>query len=172
MKIISGNIHLLEAAVDGNSYLEKILKVTVPPIWSEFGIDEMKFSLTKILSDSAEKNWWAYFVILKEENKLIGTCGYKGKPGPQGIVEIGYEIIKEYRNRGLATETAQALIDNAFTDPRVKTVMAHTLPEANASTKVLSKIGFVKIDEIYFPEDGFIWEWKYDGIANQSAKTA
>jgi ribosomal-protein-alanine N-acetyltransferase len=40
---------------------------------------------------------------------------------------------------------------------RVKNIIAHTLGEENASTKVLTKCGFRKVEEINDPEDGVIW---------------
>jgi RimJ/RimL family protein N-acetyltransferase len=47
----------------------------------------------------------------------------------------------------------------ALADERVKTVIAHTLPENNASTHILDKIGFTFAGEIEHPEDGLIWRW-------------
>jgi RimJ/RimL family protein N-acetyltransferase len=49
------------------------------------------------------------------------------------------------------------LIANAFADSRIKLIIAHTLGAENASTKVLAKCGFQKVEEINDPEDGLIW---------------
>src|SRR3954468_23556635 len=35
---------------------------------------------------------------------LIGRCGFKGPPGPDGSVEIAYFIAPEERGKGFATE--------------------------------------------------------------------
>ncbi|MBU6341127.1 MAG: GNAT family N-acetyltransferase, partial [Bacteroidetes bacterium] len=43
-----------------------------------------------------ETNWWNYLILHKADRKLIGTCGFKGAPGPDGVVEIGYEIAEIY----------------------------------------------------------------------------
>ncbi len=48
----------------------------------------------------------------------------------------------------------------AANDPRVQLIRAHTRPEANASTRVLRKCGFVHIGEIIDPEDGPVWRWE------------
>ena len=71
---------------------------------------------------------------------MIGTCAYKGKPDANGMVEIGYEIIPDYRLQGYATEAALALINHAFQFPGIQ--------------------------KIYDPEDGNIWQWckKKQGI--------
>ena len=43
---------------------------------------------------------------------------------------------------------------------RVKCIRAHTRPEANASTRVLAKCGFVLIGPVVDPEDGPVWRWE------------
>lgn len=119
-----------------------------------------RYALDKLKSGEREFGWWTYLPIHKAENKLIGSCGYKGQPNEDGEVEIGYEIKSEYRNKGLATELAKALVENAFNFDTVNSVQAHTLGEVNASTKVLSKCGFQKTDEIEDKENGAIWKWE------------
>jgi ribosomal-protein-alanine N-acetyltransferase len=52
------------------------------------------------------------------------------------------------------------LLDLAARDPRVRLVRAHTLPEPNASTRVLQKCGFVHVGEVMDPEDGRVWRWQ------------
>ena len=62
----------------------------------------------------ANLGWWNYLIVHRRDVRLIGTCGYKGTPSFSGEVEIGYEIAESYQNQGLATEAAQALVENAF----------------------------------------------------------
>jgi RimJ/RimL family protein N-acetyltransferase len=42
----------------------------------------------------------------------------------------------------------------------VRTIQAHTLPEQNASTRVLEKCGFTFTGEIIHPADGPVWRWE------------
>lgn len=51
-------------------------------------------------------------------------------------------------------------IEIAFHDKNVKAVIAHTLGIESASTKVLMKCGFMKVDEINDIDDGLIWKWE------------
>jgi RimJ/RimL family protein N-acetyltransferase len=150
----------LEHAISGNQQLAKHLNIVVPDKWTEFGSRSLKYSLTKLTSEESEQGWWTYFPIHKGDNKLIGSCGYKGKPNSNGIVEIGYEIATEYRNRGLATEVVKALMTNAFSSTQVSSVQAHTLGEINASTRVLTKCGFQKMEEIKDTDNGLLWKWE------------
>lgn len=43
---------------------------------------------------------------------------------------------------GLATAAVEAMVAEAFADPEVREVTAHTFPERNASNRVLEKVGF------------------------------
>jgi RimJ/RimL family protein N-acetyltransferase len=75
-------------------------------------------------------------------------------------VEIAYGVDPDHRGKGYATEAAEGLVTHAFGDPRVRVVRAHTLPEPNASTRVLTKCGFRRIGEVIDPEDGLVWRWE------------
>lgn len=160
LKLIPCNTDILKAATQGNEILAKKLNAKVQDNWTEFGVGALQYSLDRLSESEDEKDWWTYFPIYKQDNKLIGSGGYKGKPTNEGTVELGYEIAPDYRNRGLATEMTIGLIENAFKDERVKSIIAHTLGQNNASTKVLQKCGFKKVEEINDPDDGLIWKWE------------
>ena len=101
-----------------------------------------------------------FAVVHRASAAVIGSCGYKGPPDPGGVVEISYGTDPDHRGKGYAAEAAQALTTYAFGDPRVRVVRAHTSPEANASTRVLTKCGFRLIGEVIDPEDGLVWRWE------------
>ncbi len=160
LKLLPCDTEILRAAIEGNEILAKKINVSIQEDWSEFGIGVFQYSLDKIIENDDENGWWTYFPIHKNDNKLIGSGGYKGKPTPEGTVELGYEIAPNYRNQGLATEMTKALIENALKDIRVKNIIAHTLGHENASTTVLQKCGFVKINELIDPDEGLVWKWE------------
>jgi RimJ/RimL family protein N-acetyltransferase len=76
------------------------------------------------------------------------------------VVEIAYGIIPDYQGKGYATESVEALTAYAFRSGKVRVVRAHTRPEPNASTRILTKCGFRHIGEVIDPEDGFVWRWE------------
>ncbi len=116
--------------------------------------------VARLQISTAPDPWqFGFAVLLESANLVIGSCGYKGAPR-DGWVEIGYGIAPAYCGRGYATEVAEALIAYAFTNKEVKTVRAHTLPEKNASGRVLGKCGFQLIGGVNDPEDGLIWRWE------------
>lgn len=149
---------MLESLIRKDGQIQERLGVRFEEKFSMFGVEPWKFALDK-LADPEEENWWTYLPELKSNSRIIGTCGYKGKPTAAGGVEIGYELAPEYRGLGLAKEMAAALIKNAFQFERVQCICAHTLPEINESCSVLEANGFKYIEEITDPEDGLIWRW-------------
>ena len=103
---------------------------------------------------------WIGYLALKDET-AVGTCGYKGKP-QDGRVEIAYFTFPELEGRGYASAMAARLVAMARErDPSV-VVAAQTLPERNASHRVLEKVGFRHVDTIDHPEDGEVWEWQFN----------
>ena len=101
--------------------------------------------------------WIGYLSI--NEGHVVGGGGFK-EPPQGGRVEIAYFTAPEFKGRGHATQTARALIAIAQeTDPTLL-IAAQTLPEENASTTILRKLGFRLHGTVQHPEDGEIWEWR------------
>ena len=98
-------------------------------------------------------------MICAENQSMVGQCGFKGPP-TDGVVEIAYAVEPSEQGKGYATEAARALTQFAFTCEDVRLVCAHTLPTANASTRVLDKCGFQHVGTVNDPEDGLVWRWE------------
>lgn len=160
LRLIPCSETLLTSAIQGNEALAKALGFSVSPDWTEFGMGPLEYSLKMLAKGEEEKGWWTYLPIHKADRRLIGSCGYKGRPGREGVVELGYEVCPAYRQKGLGTEMAEGLLRNAFGFGIVNRVIAHTLPTVSASTRILEKLNFVKTGEVMDPEDGLIWRWE------------
>ena len=109
---------------------------------------------------ASQPPWHGYLGVELEENRLVGICGFKGNPGATGDVEIAYGTAPRFEGRGYATGMAKALVEIAFGSPSVRRVIAHTLPESNASGRVLQKAGMTNVGEVMDPEDGKVWRWE------------
>jgi ribosomal-protein-alanine N-acetyltransferase len=94
--------------------------------------------------------------------QIIGTCAFKGAPTKEKTVEIAYFTFPEFEGKGYATAMASLLIHAARSSPEVERVIAHTLPETNASTRILQKVGMQFAGEVVDPEDGRVWRWSLD----------
>ena len=101
-----------------------------------------------------------FALVQRTDDAVVGSCGFKGPPTSDGVVEIAYGVAPEYQGKGYATEVAQALVSYAFSNSKVRVVRAHTLAEASASTRVLAKCGFRRIGEVVDPDDGLVWRWE------------
>ena len=123
---------------------------------------EVASGYVKMLRSSAEPDVWRHgFGVVGRESKVVaGNAAFVGPPNENGEVEIAYGIVPAFEGRGYATQVARALTEFALADDRVTCVYAHTLPEDNASTRVLKKNGFTFAGEVQHPEDGLIWRWE------------
>jgi RimJ/RimL family protein N-acetyltransferase len=139
--------------------LGALLKIKVPDTWPVFPESVSPQVYEFIRTHLSEMEWGFYLFIHRQDRVLVGEGGFKGKPDEEGMVEIGYAFVPEYRGRGLATEAARAFTHHAFSKPEVKTVQAHTLPDGKESIRVLEKLGMKLIGTFHDPEDGDVLRW-------------
>jgi RimJ/RimL family protein N-acetyltransferase len=104
--------------------------------------------------------WGAYLAVDQRTRAVVGSCGFKGGPTPEGVVEIAYFTFPAYEGRGYASVMAQALMDLVWSAPAVRRVIAHTLAERNASARVLEKVRMHCIGQVIDPQDGRVWRWE------------
>lgn len=138
-----------------------MLGVTVPDNWPTFP-DSMPQGYEILKADPSSPNWGFYLFIHASDRVLIGEGGFKGKPDEEGVVEIGYAIVPEYRQRGFATEAARGLTHYAFSHPEVNIVQAHTLKDGTASINVLKKLGMTFISTAHDPDEGEVLRWRME----------
>jgi RimJ/RimL family protein N-acetyltransferase len=150
--------HLTTLQTDRDAFGE-LLGSPVPEGWPEFP-ESIDFTIDKLTRHPYEADWWMHFFLADRGAVLVGSGGFVGPPR-DGVIEIGYEIAPEYRDRGMATAAARAMIDKALSSTgSLSTVVAHTLAHENPSTGVLRRIGFTRVAELDDPEDGPIWRWE------------
>jgi RimJ/RimL family protein N-acetyltransferase len=99
---------------------------------------------------------------------IIGTCSFTAAPDSEGVVEIAYFTFPPFEGRGYASAMAAGLVELAEGVATIRRVRAHTLPERNASTRILEKLGFERIGESVDPEAGQVWRWERDSAAHRS----
>jgi len=99
--------------------------------------------------------WVGY--IAMQNSMPVGTCAFKSPP-IDGRVEIAYGTMPGHEGRGVATAMAKELVRIARQQHESLAVFAQTLPEENASTSILKKLGFQMMRTVEHPEDGLVWE--------------
>ncbi len=159
LTLINADSKALRLLSEQPEAFEKEYSLSIAPDYNAF--PEALIYVARLLESGAvDPRWWMYFFVLREESLLVGIGGFKGEPGKEGAVEIGYGIAPAFQGKGLATRAAGMLVEIARRDARVNLIRAHTLPGFGPSAKVLQKNGFTLIGEKIDPDDGAVWRWE------------
>ena len=146
----------VRALIAGDDAFAEQFGLAVSPGYLEF--DGVLEHFLTALDAGADPSWHTQLIVHRADRALIGLGGFKGPP-TDGRVEIGYGISPAYRHQGYATEAAQLMVDTARA-AGVTTVIAHTLPETNHSTRLLTTLGFAQTTTVDDPDDGPVWRWE------------
>jgi RimJ/RimL family protein N-acetyltransferase len=152
IRLVPADPELLNAALAGDDALARALGHDVVAGWVTF-----EGALRSLAGAPGDASWGSRLFVTEQPPELVGWGGFKGPPR-DGVVEIGYEIAEARRERGLATAAVHALVAEAFADDRVEAVIAHTLPERNASNRVLEKAGF-RFDGQALERGAVVWRF-------------
>lgn len=84
-------------------------------------------------------------IVQKEDDRLIGTCGYNSWLKDQAFRgEIGYELGHAYWGKGFMQEALRAIISYGFEAMNLNRIEAMVMLEASRSMNLLLKLGFQK----------------------------
>ena len=102
---------------------------------------------------------WA--VIEKETNNFIGWAGFKlirdKINNHSNFYDLGYRLIPKYWGKGIATESAKALLDYGFEKLQLNIIYSMTDTSNKASRNVLEKTGFKFVETFFL--DGVEHDW-------------
>ena len=157
---------LAEAALGDADGLAQALNCSVAEGWLVFP-GSLGRVRDELAADPSATRWGPRFIVVEGPRTLVGWGGFKGAPDAAGAVEIGYAVAPSWEGRGVATATVGALLREAWAAPEVRRVVAHTLPEPNASVRVLEKFGFVRDGENLDGDVGVVWRFRRDREAGE-----
>lgn len=98
-------------------------------------------------------------IAKKEDNKLIGSCGYHNLAKEHHKAEIGYEVAPNYWRKGVITEVLKPILTYGFQQMKFHRIEAFYDPENIASQKSLEKAGFCyegTLKECFFEKGKFV----------------
>lgn len=130
------------------SDLEDVYEYSSNPMTSQYLLWEPHLSLDYtrefieiVISKykSGEYNDWA--IIYKQNNKMIGTCGFTNIDQDNDVVEIGYVLNPKYWGHGIATEAVETILEFAFEELQANRVEAKFMFGNEASLAVMKKVG-------------------------------
>lgn len=150
----------IEALAEGDEVFASRFGIPVIGGWAGFP-EAIPLVLEAVRAHGSDV--WGSRLFFDDDGALVGFGGWKGAP-VDGFAELGYAVAPERQGRGIATTVVRQLIEEADkTDLRV--VIAHTLPGTNASTTVLSRCGFTRVDTVPDPHggvEGAVWRWELE----------
>jgi len=88
-------------------------------------------------------------ISYQESPALIGAICLWNFDIPKETVEVGYELLTEFQNRGIMAEVLSAITAYAFGSMGVKTIVAFPSGENPGSVKLLEKNGFQQASDSY-----------------------
>ena len=103
--------------------------------------DAKRYIQTKMLPQLAKLGFSVYTLIIKQDNKKIGTCGLYDRAGIEGL-DIGFALLPEYEKKGYAFESSKKLMNIAFNEFGLKEISAITTEENVSTNKLLQRLGF------------------------------
>lgn len=92
--------------------------------------------------------------ILRDTNKIIGTCGFNSIDQPNLHAEIGGEMSTDYWGKNIALEAVSAIVDFGFNTLHLHSIEAKVSPGNRGAIYILESLGFKKeghfTDRIFF----------------------
>lgn len=96
-----------------------------------------------------------YAIVVRDSRRFVGSCGLMQQDVRPSALEIGYWVDSRYTRRGIATEAARLLTDEAFALDGIERVEIRCDAENSASARVPAKLGFaLEVVEKVQREDG------------------
>ena len=80
-------------------------------------------------------------IVLKDNNKLIGSIGFHWWSIEHASAEIGYALSKQYWGHGIMSEVLHEVIRFGFSNMKLNRIEARTRVENTASQNVLKRAG-------------------------------
>lgn len=144
-----------EALAEGDAVFAERFGIQVEAGWS--GFPEALPILLQAATSGVPGEWGPQ-LFFDDDGALVGNGGWKGPP-EHGAAEVGYAVAPARQRRGIATAVVRELIERGRR-AGLRVIVAHTLAEENASTKVLARCGFTRTAELDDPDEGRVWRWE------------
>lgn len=167
LRLVVIDADVLTAGRESPAAVSSKLGAIVDPA-DEFVVPMLEQSATLLASKPRGPEWGCFLAVDEAVGRVVGFCGFKDGPAADGSVEVAYFTFPAFEGRGYASAMAAELLARAGR----RRVIAHTLPERNASCRVLEKAGFVLVGDVVDPEDGPVWQWGAEVVKSSTIPSA
>lgn len=128
--------------------LGEVLDAVVPDGWPpEDHRDVLQFFHALLEAKPDDVGYHAWYWLSSAEGPravMVGGGGFRGRPDDEGMLEVGYSVLPEFRAKGYATEGVTGLLHWGSAQG-AKGFEAEALLENAASRRVLAKCGFREV---------------------------
>jgi len=133
---------------EDHAILERISDESRITRWLAIGEPLTNKKVDQFLANQAhgqESRGWCRWAVelrkpgLGDPRGLVGFCGFGCKFAPE--VELGWTLLPQVWNRGLATEAARAALDYGFNVIGFPQAISAVLPDNAASRRIADKLG-------------------------------
>jgi RimJ/RimL family protein N-acetyltransferase len=142
------------------------LDAAVPTWMADELQDFLNYRLAQLHEDPSVRQWLGRTMVLAEaggSRRAVGSIGFHGAPDAEGRLEVGYRVDPQYRRRGFARESVNALFDWAHDRYATTRFVASVGPWNEPSLNLITQFGFHKVGEQMDEIDGleyvFETEW-------------
>jgi RimJ/RimL family protein N-acetyltransferase len=130
----------------------RIREETDPQMMSELGgprpIEDIRRAHARSLVLAAEGTCWPLKVIPDGSSVAAGGVAiFPSDHDGEDIFEIGWMILPEFQNRGLATQAVQMALEQARTERKFGQIHAFPAVTNGSSNRICEKNGFTKLGE-------------------------
>jgi ribosomal-protein-alanine N-acetyltransferase len=109
-----------------------------PPITREF----VATLVEKVMGDYSDMQSLRWALARREDNMLVGSCGYTHWLDEQAKAELAYDLAPSHWGRGLMSSAVRAVVEWAFQSRSLRRVEAFAMTTNAASIAVLERTGF------------------------------
>lgn len=143
----------------GNYYLRKINYDDINDIYNIFSdkevmkyydlyphktLEESKSLITNFIDNCNLGTMIRFGIIEVSTNRLIGTCGFHNFSKTNNKAEIGYDLNRDYWNKGIMTQVINKLVSIGMRELQLNRIEAFVEPENIGSRNVLKKCKFTE----------------------------
>ena len=128
-----------------DDYLSLVSDAKVMAMITERAIppDEAARDYKRIIEINARHPALGQFRVLDEHGQFIGLGKLEVETSDADSAELGYMLMPEYWGKGIATQIATQLVEQAEQQPSLRSLFAIIDPANIPSRKILINLGFV-----------------------------
>lgn len=104
-------------------------------------IEHTKRYLTYLQTRYQTGEFYDFAIVCRENNKMIGTCGFVRFDTANDSAEVGYVLNPSYHNHGYATEALRAVMDFGFSKLGLHRIEARFMKDNHPSRRVMERCG-------------------------------